>query len=147
MIKTLLKYYFKFFYDLPKHFVRRYVLSVDTFCPPIHFVRRYILSADTFCLPIHFVDDMYVMSPMHFVADTFCLPIDFVADKFWADTFCPDMFCRRYVLSRYVLSMYPDRAPKKYLNLAENLRRYSRFLKNLQQVMTQHCIIQHWVKF
>jgi hypothetical protein len=81
-MKTLFKYYFKFFCDLPIRFVRRYVLSADTFCPPIRFVRRYVLSADTFCPLIRFVR-RYVLS-----ADTFCPPIRFVDDT----------LCHRYVL-------------------------------------------------
>ncbi len=87
----LFKYYFKFFYDLPKCFV------ADTFCLLIRFVHKYVLSADTFCrqyvkLPIRFVADTfcsrYILLPIRFVVDTFCPPIRFVADT----------FCSRYVL-------------------------------------------------
>jgi hypothetical protein len=54
MMKTLFKHYFKFFYDLPIRFVRRYVLS------PIRFV------ADTFL-------SRYVLSQKFYVSEMFCV--------------------------------------------------------------------------
>ncbi len=102
----MLKKYFKFFYDLPMRFVRRNVLSADTFCrrymTPIRFV------ADTFCPPIRFVSDTFcsrfVLLVIRFG------PIRFVPIRFGADAFCPDTFCSCTVIKHRDVRNWPGMA-------------------------------------
>jgi hypothetical protein len=92
---------------------------------PIRFVRRSVLSADTFCrryvmLPIRFVADTFC-PPIRFVSVTFCSqyvlyairfgPLRFVPIRFVTDTFCPDTFCpctvRRHQMSCCMFPSFP----------------------------------------